>query len=268
MSNFVLSCTTCATRMPGWDEVAACLEFAPKAGFKYWGLAGPFLWTPNMPQWLDTAKLQRLAAEVGIVGCTEIYGPGFPTDSIEAAENHAKYVKMNFDVAEAMDCPTVVISGGPRKDDDSGLKATVAGLKKLLTLVKGMPVRLGLEPHYGCQVSTLEDFDYVLGQIDDPQLGITIDTAHFHSAGVDNVAVIKKYPEKIYNVHFKDHIGRQSVEIGKGEIDLQGFVQALHDADYDGALGLELEVKDPENLPQYCADAYVIMKQLVANVTG
>jgi len=267
MSNFILSCTTCATRMPGWDEVLACFKFAPKAGFKYWGIAGPFLWTPGMPRWLDTNKLKRMASEVGLVGLTEVYGPGFPTDSVAAAEKHAEAVALNFDVAEAMDCPYTVISGGARKEDDSGLKATIAGIKKLLTLVKNKPVKLALEPHYGCQVMKMEDFDTILGAIGDEKLGVTIDTGHFHAAGVDNIAFVKKYPDRVYNVHFKDHIGRQSVEIGKGEIDLKGFVQALHDADYDGALGLELEVKDPENLPQYCADAYVIMKDLVAQVT-
>lgn len=47
MSDFVLSCTTCATRQPWHDEIEACFTHAPKAGYRAWGLAGPACWTPG-----------------------------------------------------------------------------------------------------------------------------------------------------------------------------------------------------------------------------
>ena len=47
MSRFTLSCTTCALRAPGKDELLETLEHAPAAGFEYWGVAGPPFRTPG-----------------------------------------------------------------------------------------------------------------------------------------------------------------------------------------------------------------------------
>ena len=91
-----------------------------------------------------------------------------------------------------------------------------------------------------------------------------MDTGHFHAAGVDWKALIRRYAARIYNVHLKDHLGPQSVAIGKGEIDLPGLVAVLREIDYSGPLALELEVTDPENLPRYIAEAHEYMSRLLA----
>jgi len=105
-------------------------------------------------------------------------------------------------------------------------------------------------------------------QIKSPQVGITLDSGHLHSSGVDWKGLINRYPERIYNFHVKDHVGTQSVPLGTGEIDLRGYIEELHAIGYEGALAVELEVIDPENLPRYCAEAFVYLHDLVKNVTG
>ena len=110
--------------------------------------------------------------------------------------------------------------------------------------------------------------DAILAEITTPQVGITIDTGHFFSAGVDWRPFIHKYADRIYNVHVKDHIGTQSVALGQGQVDLRGYVQELDAINYEGALAVELEVEDPENLPRYCAEAYTLLDELVCQVTG
>ena len=62
---------------------------------------------------------------------------------------------------------------------------TIAGIKALEPHIENKPVRLALEPHYGCQIQFLEDYDAILGEIDSPWVGITLDSGHFHAAGVD-----------------------------------------------------------------------------------
>jgi sugar phosphate isomerase/epimerase len=49
---------------------------------------------------------------------------------------------------------------------------------------------------------------------------------------------------------------------------LRGYIEELHAIGYEGALAVELEVTDPENLPRYCAEAFVYLRDLVKNVTG
>ena len=87
-------------------------------------------------------------------------------------------------------------------------------------------------------------------------------------AGVDWEDLIRSYQRKIWNIHLKDHLGRQSVPIGQGEIDLKGLIGVLHEIDYRGALAVELEPVDTENLPRYIAEAYRYLDDLVREVTG
>jgi sugar phosphate isomerase/epimerase len=56
--------------------------------------------------------------------------------------------------------------------------------------------------------------------------------------------------------------------LGAGEIDLRGYIEELHGINYEGALAVELEVADPENLPRYCQEAYIYLRDLVVDVTG
>ncbi len=172
----------------------------------------------------------------------------------------------SFRLAERLHCPVVVFSGGKRQD--GGLEASIAGIRALIPLIEGMPVKAALEPHYHSQYQDAEDYDAIFSAVDHPQVGITVDTGHFHSAGVDTQALIRRYGPKIWNVHLKDHVGTQSVAIGSGEIDLRGILTVLHEVDYRGALALEIEAKDKENLPRYVAEAHAYLQGLLKDVTG
>jgi sugar phosphate isomerase/epimerase len=266
VSEFILSCTTCATRAPGKEEIAECFLHAPAAGYRAWGIAGPLLWTRGLVRWADAALLRRSAREVGLETCTEVYGPAFPTGSVEGARQAAADIALLFPFAERIGSPLVVISGGKRQA--GGLEATIAGMQALLPKIAGSPVRLALEPHYRSQIQDLGDYDRLMAEIVSPQVGITLDMGHFHSAGVDWRTLIERYADRIYNVHVKDHVGAQSVALGQGEVNLRGYIEALHAIDYRGALAVELEVTDHENLPRYCAEAYTLLDELVCQVTG
>lgn len=266
MSHFVLSCTTCATRQPWRDEIEECFRHAPRAGYRAWGLAGPVTSNPGMSQWVDLERIRRRADEVGLVACTEVYSMPVPTDSIALAESAAKHIARNFDVAEALGSPLVVLSGGTRRP--GGLEATITGIDALLRIVEGKPIRLALEPHYRSQIMYLEDYDFILEHIDSPQVGITLDSGHFHSANVDWRRLIERYPDRILNFHVKDHLSVQSVAIGAGEVNLRAYIEALHAIDYEGPLAVELEVVDFENLIRYTTESYGYLAGIVADVTG
>ena len=219
-----------------------------------------------MTRWVNIDLMIQCARDAGLAHCTEVYGAAFPTGSVAEAQAAASFRAQLFEVAIKMGSPLVVITGRPRTDH--GLEPTIAGIQALLPLIEDKAVRLALEPHYGSQIQFFEDFEAIFGQIRSPQVGITLDSGHFHSSGVDWKSLIQRYPERIYNFHVKDHMGMQSVPLGTGEIDLRGYIEELHAIGYEGALAVELEVTDPENLPRYCAEAFVYLRDLVKNVTG
>ena len=105
MSQFLLSCTTCATRMPGNDEVEACFAIAPKIGFGAWGIAGPLTSRLGLAKWVNFELVRRRAEEVGLTRCTEVYSPTFPTSSIEDAQKAAPDIAALFDAAEVLGSP-------------------------------------------------------------------------------------------------------------------------------------------------------------------
>ena len=219
-----------------------------------------------MTRWVNIDLIIQYAEDAGLERCTELYGAAFPTGSVAEAQRAAPFRAQLFDVATKMGSPLVVVTGRPRID--GGLEPTIAGIKALLPLIENKSVRLALEPHFGSQIQFFEDYEAIFDQIVSPQVGITLDSGHFHSAGVDWKRLIHRYPERIYNFHVKDHIGIQSVPLGTGDIDLHGYIEELHAIGYDGALAVELEVIDLENLPRYCTEAFVYLRDLVKSVTG
>ena len=257
MGKFIMSCTTCAYRAPGRDEVLETLKHAPEAGYKYWGLAGIWHSAFGVHRWLDVDKINALSKSANLKGITEVYAGPIRTESMEAALSYVNdSLLSSAEFSVALGCPLLVFSGGRRLEDTPGLDAHVAGLNRLLEGIKNMNLKVAIEPHYRSWFSSAEDFDYIFDRIDHPQLGITVDTGHFHSAGVDTPGFIKKYAPKILNVHLKDHVGTQSVNIGDGEIDLKGIFSLLKDLDFSGPLALEIEPKDKENLPKYVKLSY------------
>jgi len=256
-----LSCTTCALRGGGRDEIEETLRYAPAAGYRHWGLGGPFTYIPGLIQWLDTAQLRQRMTDAGLKSLTEIWSPPIPTEGKEAALLGAEQVAMVASAAAQLDCRIVVQTGGVRRDN--GLRQTVAGLARALELTAALPVVIALEPHVQSQILFPSDYETIFADLASDRVGITVDVGHFHSAGVDWKALIRKYPEKVFNVHLKDHVGPQSVAIGHGDIDLPGLVSVLREIGYAGPIALELEVTDPENLPYYVQEAHTYMSALL-----
>ena len=257
-----LSCTTCALRGRGRDEIEETFRHAPAAGYHHWGLGGPFTYIPGLIQWLDVAELRQRMTQAGLESLTEVWSPPIPTESLEMALLGAEQVAMVASAAAQLGCRIVVQTGGAQRD--GGLRQTIAGLTRVLELTADLPVVIALEPHVQSQILFPRDYEAIFAGLASDRIGITVDIGHFHSAGVDWKALIRKYPAKIFNVHLKDHIGPQSVAIGRGEIDLKGLVSALCEIEYAGPIALELEVEDPENLPRYVQEAHTYISGLLA----
>jgi inosose dehydratase len=85
----------------------------------------------------------------------------------------------------------------------------------------------------------------------DPRLGICIDIGHTTRDGQDPSVDIIRYKSRIFDIHIKD-VDKASkegktVEMGRGIIDIPGFVATLRKIKYTGKCSLEFEkdMKDP-----------------------
>lgn len=120
-------------------------------------------------------------------------------------------------------------------------------------------VRAGLHNHIGTWVETEAEIDHVLGQIDPALLGASFDVGHLVWAGIDPVAMIARYRDRILDLHVKDLdtnlVERYRadpvpyrkaadtgifLEPGLGGIDLDGVLGALAE-DFGGWIIIEVD---------------------------
>jgi inosose dehydratase len=85
----------------------------------------------------------------------------------------------------------------------------------------------------------------------DPRVGICLDIGHTERIGLNPAAEAKKYFSRLLDVHIKDvdksTAEGDTVEIGRGVIDIAAFIKVLIDRKYTGVVGFEYE-KDPDDI--------------------
>ncbi|GII59078.1 inosose dehydratase [Planotetraspora thailandica] len=113
----------------------------------------------------------------------------------------------------------------------------------------------GLEPafhyHLGTDVETPADVERLLELTD---VGICLDTGHLWLAGGDPVAALKAWSSRVTQVHVKDADSAVLARggdltaavadgcfpaLGRGEVDLSGFADALREVGYQGWIVIE-----------------------------
>ena len=85
----------------------------------------------------------------------------------------------------------------------------------------------------------------------DPRVGLCMDVGHTERIGLNPAAEAKKYFSRLLDVHLKDvdksTAEGDTVEIGRGVIDIPAFIKVLMDRNYTGMVSFEYE-KDPKDI--------------------
>ena len=88
----------------------------------------------------------------------------------------------------------------------------------------------------------------------DRRIGFCLDVGHQRRAGLDPAAAIRKYADRIYDVHVKnikiDPVQNYAKEGPRGELDLAGIFKALAESGYDGVCHIEYEKDFEDNLAE------------------
>ena len=84
----------------------------------------------------------------------------------------------------------------------------------------------------------------------DKRIGLCIDIGHVVRLGMNPIEAIKKYGHRMYDMHLKDVDGTvaksESIQIGRGVIDMPKLIKTLKDVNYQGVMSIEYE-KDADN---------------------
>ncbi len=87
----------------------------------------------------------------------------------------------------------------------------------------------------------------------DRRLGLCLDIGHTVRAGVDPAGAARKFSDRLLDVHIKDVSAAspegQTVEIGRGVIDIRSFLKTIIAINYRGVLAFEFEKDEKDPLP-------------------
>ncbi len=164
----------------------------------------------------------------------ELYGGGVIYMKSEAEVNRA------FDYAKAAGMKIII--GVP----DHGLLDLVN--KK----VQSYDIKVAIHNHGpGDKVYPTPESVYERIKTLDSRIGLCIDVGHTQRSGIDPSDAAARYADRLLDVHIKDtsqaSAQGQTVEIGRGVIDIPKFLRTMEKINFQGTLALEYEkdAKDP-----------------------
>ncbi len=189
----------------------------------------------HMPLDARPEQIKAAAEKVRAAGL-DLYGAGVIYMKSEAEVNNA------FDYAKTAGLRVII--GVPNHE--------------LLPLVdkrvKETDIRLAIHNHGpGDEVYPSPDSVYEKIKNLDERIGLCIDIGHTFRIGQDPSAKVRKYADRLYDVHLKD-VDRadaqgESVELGRGIMDIPGFLHTLQKIKYGGVVGLEYEKDGDDPVP-------------------
>jgi inosose dehydratase len=149
--------------------------------------------------------------------------------------------------------------------------ALTDGIHELAKVCEPLGVRLSVHPHAGSFVETREELDILFRRTDARALGLCVDAGHLVYGGGDPVEVVRTFGSRIQYVHIKDVnpevLGQCQVQgigfldalrryifcgLGKGSVDLQGFVEGLQRAGFSGWMVIEEDTSPDPPLVAAC----------------
>lgn len=142
-----------------------------------------------------------------------------------------------------------------------GLKQFADDWNPILDTARDCGVQFAFEVHPGQIAYDLFSAEAALDALNSrEEFGFTFDPSHLHWQGIDPIAFLRAFPERIYHVHIKDAVltldgksgllagywpsgdhrrGWQFRSPGRGGIDWEGIIRALNEIKYDGVLSVD-----------------------------
>ena len=197
---------------------------------------------------LTMEAVTRLLRDAGLVVPAHYFSGPFD-DPAKKAEILAQ-VQEKIDSLRAFGAVNMVI-GPPAAPAGADRMAVIARMAPILNdvgrLARSQGIAIGVHPHLNTVVESPAETDAIMERCDPAVVGLALDTGHFHLAGGDVVAAVKKYGSRLNYLHFKDAVRPFTRpdffpnlrDLGKGEVDFPGVMRALRELRYQGWINVE-----------------------------
>jgi inosose dehydratase len=158
---------------------------------------------------------------------------------------------------------------GTTDEDLKVMAGTINALGKRVS--EELDMQLGVHPHLNSQLQSQHELDFIMANTDPKYVGLVLDTGHFTMAGMDPIAMGKKYGTRVLEYHLKDtkaedrggtrNVPGPQVDLmktpyffpmGEGGVDFPGLKAYLDSIQWRGFLNVELDTS-PWRPPQESA---------------
>ena len=167
--------------------------------------------------------------------------------------NTMRLIRRYAEIADQLDCPYIVLVPSPRPprvSDQRVREESVNVLREISDQFKHHSVRFAFEflGFQWCSVSTLEKGFEIVKAVHRRNVGMVLDTFHFHAGGSNIQSLRNIEPEKIFILHINDAEKLPKGKLqdahrlypGKGVIPLRKILSGLEEISYDGPVSIEM----------------------------
>ena len=192
------------------------------------------------------AHLDELRAPASALACQQdLVGGGDAARERSLAALEAA-AAAGVPVVDVLAGPNLWEPGASRREDEAAWSTALRALEQICARGERLGVAVGFEPCWGTLAADADGAERVLSQV---PVGVTFDPSHFVMSGDDIPALVRRWGERLVNVHLKDAFGRAGTEgedfhfclLGEGKVPWPEFFGALDEAGYDGPLTVEFE---------------------------
>ena len=172
------------------------------------------------------------------------------------AQLYAQRARRLIDKAKIAGIPMLVLNVGRKEhaeDIDRDLEATAAVLDEQAEYAREAGIKILLEmPHVWQLYYDVERSKQMLSQLKSDNIGVLIDSTHWHVSGYDIDDYIGFLQDRLWHIHLRDAAGKDSSAgnyklektPGKGEVDFKLLGTTLDKYGYCGNVTLETEYKN------------------------
>lgn len=222
------------------------LQGIAAAGFRYVELAAVRGWTEHVMPEMKTEQLEEVKTKLSDLGLTAI---GLSGHCDLMKKERLEDFRKNMDLASFFGCSYIISSVGEAHFGDEKEVPEDVLVENLRALVPDLEKRnlvMAIETH-GPDYGTGEALADVVKAVGSSCVGINYDTANavFWGGAEDPVQEVRNCLPEVRYVHLKDKDGDLKdwnfPAVGKGKLNLKGFMEVLDDAGYAGPYSIEIE---------------------------
>lgn len=249
-----------------YQSFDACLQWARKNDVHYieCGVIDGVSWIhglgyqPHVALYEDPELLRRKMEACGVV-FSQI-DAAYPLSGKDGPVRGVPYVLNAIRWARLAGCPRVTTTDGLHKpdglDDDEAMDLMKRSYEQILEVAKAHQVTVTIEVH-GYFTTNPDRMAEMLAFVDSSLLRMNMDTGNTFIAGLDPVAFLERFIDRVDHVHVKDvsetlaaavrgdqtGIAVSQCAIGEGVNagNIRNCLELLRDHGYDGVLSMECE---------------------------